>query len=69
MPLTILCCDALCSVLWRVLISLARLSCSGMVGGFWWEVDGYSAGGWSTKVEPGGVGDTDVVDGVVDDVA
>ena len=33
------------------------------------KVDGYAAGGRSAKVEPGGVGDTDVVDGVVDDVA
>ena len=33
------------------------------------EVDGYAAGGRSAKVELGGVGDKDVVDGVVDDVA
>ena len=34
------------------------------------EVDGYAAGGRSAKVELGGVGDTtDVLDGVVDDVA
>ena len=32
------------------------------------EVDGYSAGWWSAKVEPGGVGDADMVDCVVDDV-
>lgn len=34
-PRTILCCDESWRGLWCVLISFARRSCSGMVGGFW----------------------------------